>query len=95
MEVANAAEHCLNQIIRFGEMLDGITTPDRSRDVLIAQLSFNLGRYIEIAKVDGRAKWQLLEKCISSGKYAGIVEYTRGENNIASAVAPAIARANL
>lgn len=73
------AEHCLDQIIRFGDMLNGDTTADRSEKVLIAQLSYNLRGYIDIIGGDGRAKWQELEKCILTDNYAVIVDYAKVE----------------
>jgi len=52
--------HCLEQVVKFSQMLiDGDTS--RPRDSMLQQLAFNLGRFTEIAHVDGRAEWRLLE----------------------------------
>lgn len=61
--------HTLEQVLKFSGMLEGSIAPDRSEQVLYAQLGFNLGRYAELAQTDGRKLWQLYESCIQSGEW--------------------------
>lgn len=65
------AIHCLDQIIRFSQMLESDTN-ERPRDTIIAQLSFNLGRYVEIMKCDGRMLWRFLESNIIDLKFNNV-----------------------
>jgi hypothetical protein len=65
----NHLKHTLEQVLKFSAMLEGSTLPDRSVNVLYAQLGFNLGRYAELAQADGRQLWQLYESCIESGEW--------------------------
>lgn len=63
------SQHCIDQVLRFTDMLDSITSADRSHNVLLAQLGYNLGRYAELNAVDGRALWRLFEKCVTENMY--------------------------
>ena len=66
--------HCLEQTVRFSTML-ATNDNSRLRDVVIAQLSFNLGRFCELAQTDGRFNWRLLERSLVSGDYTELITH--------------------
>jgi hypothetical protein len=68
-------EHCVAQVRRFSGMMYGTVVPDRSRDIVLLQLAYNLGRYAELANEDGRMLWKRLEKCSEFDDYSIFVNW--------------------
>ena len=68
-------EHCVSQVNRFSMMLDGKLPMDRTRDVVLLQLGFNLGRYAELTHSDGRALWKRLERCSEASDYTDLATW--------------------
>ena len=69
--------HFLDQVVKFGKMLDGKIPADRSRDVMKCQLTWNLCNYTRDIKGDGREGWRMLERCILDGEYDAVVKYAQ------------------
>jgi hypothetical protein len=66
-------QHCLDQVVKFAKMLKTPETADRSQPILILQMGFNWGRWVELTNADGQAEWQWLEKCIKTEDYDTII----------------------
>lgn len=47
----------------------------RSRDAVMGQLFFNLGRYVELVNADGRALWRQFEAWTNAGDYTAMEDY--------------------
>lgn len=67
-------EHCLDQIKRFADML-ACNDTSRSRDAIVAQLFYNLGRYGELSKTDGRELWRTFELAIINKDYSSMTKF--------------------
>lgn len=76
-------QHCLDQTIQFSEMLNGTTKPDRSHDILVGQLGYNLGGFARLhTRCDERALWQQLEHCIIAGDYSPMIKWARRQSEL-------------
>jgi hypothetical protein len=73
MQVMEHQQHCLDQVVKFAKMLKSPETADRTPTILILQMGFNWGRWVELTNADGRAEWQWLEKCIKNEDYDTII----------------------
>lgn len=72
--INSQTKHCIEQVVKFSQMLNNTTQSDRPKDVLIGQLAFNLGRYAELANADGKKLWQAYERCLLSQDFTEIME---------------------